>query len=337
MVTAKAARGLCSNCEEETDFELVSRREAIAVRKERLEVGVQYLKCVRCGDEVLDPTSRTDPFTLAYEEYRRRHGFLTPREIAAWRDAYRLTQGQLAKLTGIGTATLSRYENGSLQDESHDKLLRFAMEPSNLLKLVEDSKGVFTQTKKDRLVRALKEARPDACSIDSAIMTNLGDYEPDEFSGYKKLDLAKLYNLILFFCKSGVLKTKLNKLLFYADFKHFKEYAVPITGARYAHIPFGPAPCNFPIYFASLGTQKALEVVEEVYQNGHVGEMLRTSQDPDLSGFTTSELRIMASVAEKFAQFSPSEMVEFSHREPGYRETGNGDLISYAYAAKLNC
>ena len=66
------------------------------------------------------------------------------------------------------------------------------------------------------------------------------------------LGLAKLFNAILFFCKGRVLKTKLNKLLFYADFKHFKEYAVSITGARYARIPFGPAPDKYAFYFATL-------------------------------------------------------------------------------------
>jgi hypothetical protein len=210
------------------------------------------------------------------------------------------------------------------------------MQPVNLLKLVDDSKGIFKPVKKKRLILALKEARADFCSIDNAIVLNLGDYEPNEFSGYKKLDLTKLYNLILFFCKNGVLKTKLNKLLFYADFKHFKEYAIPITGAQYAHIPFGPAPDNYEMYFASLNAQRAIEFVEEVYPAGYVSEIVKASNDPNLAIFSASELRIMSSVAEDFAKHNASEITEFSHGEMGYQETSNGDLISYAYAATLN-
>lgn len=336
MTLAKGARRLCTNCEKEADFELVSKEETIMVRNEPIVVETQYYKCRQCGDEVLDPASGIDPFTMAYDECRRRHGLLKPSEIAGWRKTYNLTQGDLARLIGIGTATLSRYENGSLQDESHDKLLRFVMEPANLLKLVEASENVFRPDKKERLVRALKEARADSYSIDFAIVQTLGDYEPSEFSGYKRLDLAKLYNLILFFSKEGVWKTKLNKLLFYADFKHFREYAVPITGARYSHIPFGPAPDNYEMYFASLNAQRAVEFVEGILPNGYAGEIIQAVREPNLSIFSSSELRIMASVAEDFAAHSAAEITEFSHKELGYQATVNGKLISYAYAARLH-
>jgi hypothetical protein len=34
---------------------------------------------------------------------------------------------------GQGGATLSRYENGALQSEAHDQLLKLVMQPENLL------------------------------------------------------------------------------------------------------------------------------------------------------------------------------------------------------------
>jgi len=335
MATPKVTRQMCSRCEKEAEFEVLSKRETLNVRNEPIEVEVEYLQCGECGDEVLDPTHGDDPFVKAYEEYRKRHGLLMPGEIAKWRKSLGLTQGELAKVIGIGTATISRYENGSLQDEAHEKLLRMAMQPAGLLHLVEKSEDVFTPDQKARLVRALRDGSAESCTFDNAIQWNLGDYPPDEFNGYKKLDLAKFYNMVLFFCRNGIWKTKLNKLLFYADFKHFKEYAVPITGARYAHIPFGPVPDNYEIYFASLLTRGALQVQEELFSDGHVGEKLKTEQRPDISIFSASELRIMASVAERFEAFGAKEIAEYSHQEAGYRDTENGELISYAYAAKL--
>ena len=236
-----AVRGLCSNCEKETRLELVTKEEVIRVRNKPIKIELQYLRCVECGDEAFDPSLNVDPFSLAYRKYRKEYGFLQPEEIREWRKANKLTQGELAKLLGVGGATISRYENGALQDPSHEKLLRLAMNPSNLLQLVEQSEGVFTESKKRRLVEGLEQVQAGGNSIDSTIMVSLGNYEPNEYSGYRRLDLEKLYSAILFFCKEGVLKTKLNKLLFYADFKHYKGYAISITGARYAHIPFGPA------------------------------------------------------------------------------------------------
>jgi len=336
-----AVRGLCSNCEKETRLELVTKEEVIRVRNKPIKIELQYLRCVECGDEAFDPSLNVDPFSLAYRKYRKEYGFLQPEEIREWRKANKLTQGELAKLLGVGGATISRYENGALQDPSHEKLLRLAMNPSNLLQLVEQSEGVFTESKKRRLIEDLEQVQAGDNSIDSTIMVSLGNYEPNEYSGYRRLDLEKLYSAILFFCKEGVLKTKLNKLLFYADFKHYKGYAISITGARYAHIPFGPAPDNYDIYYGALSSQKAIQFIEEIYpakRGGEpvVGEIIKAVKKPDLSLFAASELRIMASVQEDFEKYNAREITDFSHKEVGYQETEEGGTISYDYAKKLN-
>lgn len=336
-----AVRGPCSNCEKETRLELVTKEEVIRVRNKPIKIELQYLRCVECGDEAFDPSLNVDPFSLAYRKYRKEYGFLQPEEIREWRKANKLTQGELAKLLGVGGATISRYENGALQDPSHEKLLRLAMNPSNLLQLVEQSEGVFTESKKRRLIEGLEQVQAGGNSIDSTIMVSLGNYEPNEYSGYRRLDLEKLYSAILFFCKEGVLKTKLNKLLFYADFKHYKGYAISITGARYAHIPFGPAPDNYEIYYGALSSQKAIQFIEEIYpakRGGEpvVGEIIKAVKKPDLSLFAASELRIMASVQEDFEKYNAREITDFSHKEVGYQETEDGGTISYDYAKKLN-
>jgi putative zinc finger/helix-turn-helix YgiT family protein len=336
-----AVRGFCSNCEKETRLELVTKEEVIRVRNKPIKIELQYLRCVECGDEAFDPSLNVDPFSLAYRKYRKEYGFLQPEEIREWRKANKLTQGELAKLLGVGGATISRYENGALQDPSHEKLLRLAINPSNLLQLVEQSEGVFTESKKRRLIEGLEQVQAGDNSIDSTIMVSLGNYEPNEYSGYRRLDLEKLYSAILFFCKEGVLKTKLNKLLFYADFKHYKGYAISITGARYAHIPFGPAPDNYEIYYGALSSQKAIQFIEEIYpakRGGEpvVGEIIKAVKKPDLSLFAASELRIMASVQEDFEKYNAREITDFSHKEVGYQETEDGGTISYDYAKKLN-
>src|SRR4030042_2913336 len=336
-----AVRGLCANGEKKTRLKLVTKEEVIRVRNKPIKIELQYRRCVECADEAFDPSLNVDPFSLAYRKYRKEYGFLQPEEIREWRKANKLTQGELAKLLGVGGATISRYENGALQDPSHEKLLRLAMNPSNLLQLVEQSEGVFTESKKRRLIEGLEQVQAGGNSIDSTIMVSLGHYEPNESSGYRKLDLGKLYSAILFFCKEGVLKTKLNKLLFYADFKHYKGYAISITGARYAHIPFGPAPDTYEIYYGALSSRKAIEFMEEIYpakRGGEpvVGEIIKAVKKPDLSLFAASELRIMASVQEDFEKYNAREITDFSHKEVGYQETEDGATISYDYAKELN-
>jgi hypothetical protein len=209
------------------------------------------------------------------------------------------------------------------------------MEPYNLLQLIEKRPGALLENKRDRLIIQLREAVDEAYSFERIYEERFANYKADELSGYRRLDLTKLFNAILFFCKGGALKTKLNKLLFYADFKHFKEYTVSITGARYAHITFGPAPDKYDYYFATLIEDGAIRVEEISYSDDAIGEKFVAVKNPDLSLFSECELKILLLVKEYFKEFKATEITKFSHKEKGYNETLNGNLISYEYAEEL--
>ncbi|MFH0814349.1 MAG: type II TA system antitoxin MqsA family protein [Pseudomonadota bacterium] len=328
-------KGICPNCEKETELKLIHKEEDIKIRKELVKVEVEYYQCMECGEEFEDPRTDDDPLDRAYREYRRRHGMTQPEEIRNFRKRYGLTQNEMTHLLGWGGATLSRYENRALQDEAHEKTLRLVMEPRNLLKVIEQAPEALREDKRDRLIKELRAAEEETCSFERIFEERFGNYEANKLSGYRKLDLAKLFNAILFFCKGGVHKTKLNKLLFYADFKHFKEYVVSITGTRYAHIPFGPAPDKYAHYFATLIEDGSITVEEKIYSEDAVGEIFISHKKPDLSLFSVSELKILAWVKEYFEKFTAKAITEFSHEEKGYKETPNGRLISYEYAEAL--
>lgn len=328
-------KGRCPFCEKERVLENVTALETIKVRGELVEVESKHLKCLKCGNSFDDPQSEYDPLILAYREYRKRRGMTQPEEMKQFRKRYGLTQSELSAILGWGIATLNRYENGALQDEAHEKMLRLAMKPENFLKLIEESPPVLADEKRKQLVKELQKEEEGALSFERVIELHFGRHEPDELSGYKKLKLSKLFNAILFFCKEpGVMKTKLNKLLFYADFKHFKEYSVSITGTRYAHIPFGPVPDKFDLYFAALIGNGSLKV-EEVEYPEFSGEKYISIIKPDLSIFSESELKILASVKEFFENSTASAVTKLSHDEEGYKDTANGEIISYKYATKL--
>jgi putative zinc finger/helix-turn-helix YgiT family protein len=328
-------KGICPNCEKQTELELIQKVEDIKVRGEVIKVEVRYYKCKNCGEEFEDPRSGEDPLDKAYREYRRRHGMMQPKEILESRKKFGLTQNEMNRLLGWGGATLSRYENGALQDETHEKALRLAMEPRNLLKLIETTLDVLPEEKRDSLINKLRAAEEETCSLERVYEERFGKYEASELSGYRKLDLAKLFSAILYFCKGGVLKTKLNKLLFYADFKHFKDYAVSITGARYAHIPFGPAPEKYSLYLATLIENGVIKLEEHVFSEDVIGEEFFSVKEPDFSLFSDSELKILSTVKESFKDFNSKKITDFSHGEKAYKETAPGDKISYEYASDL--
>jgi putative zinc finger/helix-turn-helix YgiT family protein len=328
-------RGICPNCEKETELESVSTVESFEVKGDTIPVEVKYFQCLDCHERFDDPKSEQDPLELVYREYRRRHGMLQPEEIKDFRKKYGLTQNELSLILGWGGATLSRYENGALQDETHEKTLRLVLEPRNLLKLILDSPEALLPDKRERLITELETLEKQSYSWERIMEERFGDYEPSEFSGFKKLDLLKLSNAILFFCKEGIIKTKLNKLLFYSDFKYFKEYSTSITGVRYSRIDFGPAPDKYLLFFATLCENELLTIEEVFFGNDVTGEKYLAAIEPNLSIFSAGELKILATVKEYFKDFTARKISDFSHEESGYQKTRHGYLISYKHASTL--
>jgi hypothetical protein len=154
-------------------------------------------------------------------------------------------------------------------------------------------------------------------------------------SGYIRFDVHKLFQVMKFFCyKDHVSKTKLNKLLFYADFKHYKDFGISISGVRYAHAYYGPVPDQFETWLVAISEWEKQIVSEERIFGEYVGEVY-TSGEPDWSVFSTSELAVLAFVKHKFQNTSARQIQDFSHQEKAYQHTKDGEIISYQYAQDL--
>jgi putative zinc finger/helix-turn-helix YgiT family protein len=328
-------KSICPNCEKVAELELITKTEEFDVRGLKIPVEVKFFKCSDCNTEFEDPKMENDPYDKAYREYRRRLGMLQPEDIKDFRKKYGLTQTELSQILGWGGATLSRYENGALQDEAHEKILRLVLEPANILKLILDSPDALPTEKRGNLINDLRQIEKQGYSWERYIEERIGDYEPNEYNGYKKLDLRKLSNIVLYFCKEGIMKTKLNKMLFYVDFKHFKNNSISITGLQYARIPYGPVPDKYYHFFAAFFENNLLDVEEIIFSNDIAGEKFTSLKDPDLSLFGESELIALATVKDYFKGYNVKRISDFSHDEIGYKETGSSRLISYKYASYL--
>jgi putative zinc finger/helix-turn-helix YgiT family protein len=326
-------KNICPICEKESEIEKVSMKEIITVRGEKVTVPVDLYKCHACGESFEDPKAEYGPVELAYREYRRGRGYLQPEEIRAFRSRLGLTQSEWGKLLGFGDVSISRWENGALQDDAHDKALRLSMDPQILVKLIEESPDALPKVKRDALLERLKETE-ERLGAQSQI-ERISAYKPDKLSGFKGFDYPKFVNSVLLFCKEGTFTTNLNKLLFYSDFLHFKTFSVSITGLRYAHLPYGPVPDRFHSYFGYLLEAGVVESEEVVFDHGS-GERFRSAAKLDLSVFEESELRCMLYVKDRFDKWTANYISDYSHAEPAYKKTEVGEFISYGFAEGLS-
>ena len=95
--------------------------------------------CGSCGFEFLDQEAET----LQHEAVCTHLGVLTPKEIRAIRKKHGMSRAEFSRVTGLGEATLNRWENAILiQNTGNDRYLRLLMSPGNLQQLqrLEDSR-----------------------------------------------------------------------------------------------------------------------------------------------------------------------------------------------------
>jgi len=323
---------VCPECGKTSEWEIISREEEFNVKREAIQVCVELLKCPECGVEFEDMNSEKDPYALAYEEYRKRKGMVFPAQIVEFRKKYNLTQKELSSLLGFGDISLSRYENGSLQDEVHDQLLKFVMEKQNLLNLIKQKPDVLPRDKKIEISDRLEKEITIATTIENYFANGI----PSIITGNKLFDLSKVVNLFKAFTyPNGVYKSKLLKLFFYADFSCFKSNNYSITGLKYAHLPYGPVPDQYDFL---LGAMQKIdnEIVADIQTIGeYIGEEFKSTNPPESNAFTNEEMKAILDVNNHFREFSAKQIEDFSHDEKGYKETKKGELIPYSYAIDL--
>lgn len=86
-----------------------------------LEVDLPFRSCDSCDLQFLDHEGER----LRHEAVCRHLGLLSPTEILGIRKTYGMSRAAFADVTGLGEATLSRWENGAgIQNPANDRYLR---------------------------------------------------------------------------------------------------------------------------------------------------------------------------------------------------------------------
>lgn len=123
--------------------------------------------------------------------------------------------------------------------------------------------------------------------------------------------------------------TKLNKLLFYADFRAYRRLGRSISDQRYRKGEFGPVP------------SRVVPAVKRMVERGecawatrdYFGRELRKLiplREPDLSVFSPEEIDLVRQVIDELWELNATEVSDLSHRFAGWQATGMGEEIPYA-------
>lgn len=122
--------------------------------------------------------------------------------------------------------------------------------------------------------------------------------------------------------------TKLNKVLYFADFAHVRRTGHPISGAEYQKLAHGPAPRRLlPIRRMLLESRQA-ELVSEDFL-GYRHDRLLPRRPPEVGVFSEDELATIDKVLDDLAGLTARQVSELSHDEPGWQLVDVGETIPY--------
>lgn len=131
----------CPDCDSEqirTRYERDEFEYGIGSKAVVLHTFIPVHYCVECGFEFTGEQAADK----RHETVCRHLGLLAPVEILALRTKLQLSRAAFAELTGIGVASIARWESGELlQSRSNDNLMRLASFPENFERLAKIQNG----------------------------------------------------------------------------------------------------------------------------------------------------------------------------------------------------
>lgn len=322
------------------EMRLMKEMRTISFRKENFEVVFQYYLCVESNEQFTSTDLDEVNYNQVYNQFREKHNIPFPEEIKYIRETYSLSLAKMSEIMGFGANTYRNYESGEVPSTPNARLIDAAKNPTEFKRLVSLCDSLDDKTKIKILKKVESVIEEEQKHTSSKILTNhfVGEAVANIHTGYRIPNYIRFSEMVSFFSeKLEPFKTKMNKLLFYADFVMFRDYGHGISGLQYKAIDRGPVPNRFQSLFEDIAINGKITISAIQFPN-YIGEQFKANpQNPfnkDL--FTENEIATLEKIVEKFKDSTTNDIVDISHQELAWLENEKEkNIISYRYAFDL--
>lgn len=275
-------------------------------------------------------------FLQVTNQYRCRYGIPYTDEILSVREYYGISAAKMSSILGFGTNQWRLYEMGEVPSVSNGRMIRSIMDPEVFRGYVHSARFMLDEKEYAKLmdkVAAVAE-RTDDSKAEHYALSRIYQCDRSKENGFAPQSLKRLRNALLFIINryGEVFCTKMNKILFYADFLAFRRNGMSITGLSYRALAYGPVPERWDRVYSQFD-----DIVQEPrYFNDKEGTVLISNVSADTRCFSEDELKILDEVCERFADLSSSEISRISHEENAWMDCKEeNSRIPFRYAFEL--
>lgn len=125
--------------------------------------------------------------------------------------------------------------------------------------------------------------------------------------------------------------TKLNKILYFSDFRAFERFGIPLTGFRYFRLPQGPAPKALIPVRKALIEEGAIRLDRIPLAPGITLDKTVALRAPALEHFTSDEIAVVDEVIKELWDLNATEVSNASH-DVRWRVLTHKDSLPYEMA-----
>ena len=324
------------------EMKLTKEQRSMIFRKETFDIVFHYYQCEDSREQFTSAALDELNMNQVYNQYRDKFNIPFPDEINNIRSKYGLSASKMSEILGFGVNSYRQYEAGEIPSVANAKLIQMVDDPQNFMEMTVLCGTLDEKARVKYIQKAIFLAEEKKRNIFNINFKEylLGNHLADIYSGYRNPNFEKITEMVVYFSdKLSPFKTKMNKLLFYADFLMFKQSCFSISGMRYKAIEMGPVPINFQSIFEYLANKDEIDIFTTEFPQGYIGEQFKSKNDRPFRAelFSENELNVLEKVATVFKPTSTNEMIELSHLEEAWKKNEkNKSVISYEYAFDLN-
>jgi transcriptional regulator with XRE-family HTH domain len=165
-------------------------------------------------------------------------------------------------------------------------------------------------------------------------LSNMLGISIDELSAGEISQYDKYKEMILAFIRFGgskdkkIVKTKLAKMLYLADFSWFYEKTNSMSGMQYRKIQYGPVPNDFFVALNDLEESGDINIdhKSEIFL---ISETETSERMNKLKMLNKEETDLVKKIAKKWKNKTTKEIVNFTHKQFPYSICENKEIIPY--------
>lgn len=294
--------------------------ENIKIRKVTTEVkGIEitfdeyYRIDPKTGEEIFDRELEIKNDANLYDIYKKQKGLLTNAEIKEIRKKYEMNQKEYALAIGVGEVTVNRFENGAIQTEATDAIMRLSEDPDNMYNLLVKNQinipeNIYeTFLKRVNELRVLKSHRiaeynEEKISSYEFNTTDINDVADNVIEKYnKQYELLNEQYKVDTNCEF-ITPLKLQKLLYYIQGLSLCIFGKPAFTNKIYAWDYGP-------------------VVDEIYQKYKTKGKRPISTPKSINKICEGLSNIIDIVIEGYGKYNAFSLIDLTHQETPWKDT----------------